>query len=48
MRRPVAGSLYLFQYSGALKKSKIVWTEETLHRWLGDTDNLPPQRTPEA
>jgi cytochrome c2 len=48
VRRLVAGSLDLFQYSDAFKKSKTVWTEETLHRWLADTDNLPPQRTAEA
>jgi cytochrome c len=37
-----AGSLESFQYSDALKKSKIVWTEETLERWLTDTDKLVP------
>jgi cytochrome c len=35
-----AGSVESFQYSDALKKSKIVWTEETLERWLTDTDKL--------
>jgi len=37
-----AGSVDSFQYSDALKKSKIVWTEETLERWLTDTDKLVP------
>lgn len=31
-----------FQYSDALKKSGIVWTEETLEQWLTDTDKLVP------
>ena len=37
-----AGSVMSFQYSDALKKSGIVWTEETLDRWLTDTDKLVP------
>ena len=37
-----AGSIQSFQYSDALKKSRIVWTEETLDRWLTDTDKLVP------
>jgi cytochrome c len=37
-----AGSLSSFQYSEALKKSNIVWTEETLERWLTDTEKLVP------
>jgi cytochrome c len=37
-----AGSVASFQYSDALKKSNIVWTEETLERWLTDTDKLVP------
>ena len=37
-----AGSVTSFQYSDALKKSEIVWTEETLDRWLTDTDKLVP------
>lgn len=37
-----AGSLESFQYSDALKKSKIVWTEETLEQWLTDTEKLVP------
>jgi cytochrome c len=31
-----------FQYSDALKQSKIVWTDETLERWLTDTEKLVP------
>ena len=31
-----------FEYSEALKKSKITWTAETLSRWLTDTEALVP------
>jgi cytochrome c len=37
-----AGSAESFQYSDALKKSQIQWTEETLERWLTDTEKLVP------
>ena len=37
-----AGSVASFQYSDALKKSKITWTDETLDRWLADTEMLVP------
>jgi cytochrome c len=37
-----AGSVNSFQYSEALKKSGIVWTDETLDRWLADTEKLVP------
>ena len=37
-----AGSVDSFQYSDALKKSKIVWTEDTLGRWLTSTEKLVP------
>jgi cytochrome c len=37
-----AGTLDSFQYSDALKKSKIVWTETTLDSWLTDTEKLVP------
>ena len=37
-----AGSVDSFQYSDALKKSKIVWTEDTLDRWLTSTEKLVP------
>jgi len=38
----VAGSLDSFQYSDALKKSKITWTDERLDKWLTDTEKLVP------
>ena len=37
-----AGSIDAFQYSDALKKAKIVWKEDTLDRWLTDTEKLVP------
>ncbi len=37
-----AGSLHSFQYSEALRKSGIHWTEETLDKWLTDTEKLAP------
>ena len=37
-----AGAIESFQYSGAIKKSKIVWTEDTLDRWLTSTEELIP------
>jgi cytochrome c len=38
----VAGSVDSFQYSDALKKSGITWTDETLEQWLTDTEKLVP------
>ena len=38
----VAGSVESFQYSDALKKSKITWSDETLEQWLTDTEKLVP------
>ena len=38
----VAGSVDTFEYSEALKKSKITWTDETLEQWLADTEKLVP------
>jgi cytochrome c len=38
----VAGSVASFQYSDALKKSKITWTAQTLDKWLADTEKLVP------
>jgi cytochrome c len=38
----VAGSVDSFQYSDALQKSKITWTDETLDQWLTDTEKLVP------
>ena len=37
-----AGAIDSFQYSEALKKSGIKWTEETLDKWLTDTEKLVP------
>jgi cytochrome c len=37
-----AGSVHSFQYSDALKKSRVKWTEETLDKWLTDTEKLVP------
>jgi cytochrome c len=37
-----SGSVNAFQYSDSLKKAKIVWKEETLDRWLTDTERLVP------
>ena len=37
-----AGSVDSFQYSDALKKSKVKWAEDTLNRWLTDTEKLVP------
>ena len=38
----VAGSVDSFQYSDALKRSKITWTDEMLDQWLTDTEKLVP------
>lgn len=38
----VAASVDSFQYSEALKKSGITWTDETLEQWLTDTEKLVP------
>jgi cytochrome c len=37
-----AASVATFQYSDALKNSKVVWTDETLERWLTDTEKVVP------
>src|SRR5438045_2442521 len=37
-----SGSIDAFHYSDALKKAKVVWKEETLDRWLTDTEKLVP------
>ena len=37
-----AGSVATFQYSDALKRSKLTWTDETLNQWLTDTEKLVP------
>ena len=37
-----AGTVQGYAYSDALKKSSVVWTEETLTRWLTDPDKFIP------
>ena len=37
-----AGSVADFEYSSAVKRSKIVWNEQTLERWLTDPEKLIP------
>ena len=37
-----AGAVDSFQYSEALKKSKIIWSDATLEQWLTDTEKLVP------
>ena len=37
-----AGTIESFQYSEALKKSGLKWTDENLDKWLADTDKLVP------
>jgi cytochrome c len=37
-----AGSVHSFRYSDALKKSRVKWTEESLDKWLTDTEKLVP------
>ena len=37
-----AGTVDSFQYSDALQKSKIVWADDSLERWLTDTAKLVP------
>jgi cytochrome c len=43
--RRTAGTIESFQYSEALKKSEIKWTEENLDKWLTDTEKLVPIMT---
>src|ERR1700749_163094 len=38
-----AGTVDSFQYSEALKKSRLKWTDETLDKWLTDTEKLVPE-----
>ena len=37
-----AGSIASFEYSDALRKSKITWTADKLDEWLTDTEKLVP------
>jgi cytochrome c len=38
----VSGTAPQFRYSSALRKAHIIWTEESLDRWLTDPDALVP------
>ena len=38
----LAGSVDSFQYSESLKNSKITWADETLDKWLTNTEKLVP------
>jgi cytochrome c len=38
----VAGSVDSFEYSDALKKSKIIWNDESLEKWLTDPERFIP------
>lgn len=37
-----AGSIVQFDYSAAVKKSKIAWDDKSLDRWLADPEKLIP------
>jgi cytochrome c len=37
-----AGSVRSFEYSAGLQKSKIMWTDEKLDKWLTDPERLVP------
>jgi cytochrome c len=37
-----AGTIASFQYSDALKSANVIWSEDTLDKWLTDTDSLVP------
>ena len=37
-----AGSVSSFTYSDALKKANITWDEDSLDKWLTDTEKLVP------
>ena len=38
-----AGTVGGFTYSAAMRRSGITWTNETLERWLSDSDEMVPQ-----
>lgn len=40
--RRTAATVPSFRYSDALTKSKIVWDEKALDRWLSDPDKMVP------
>jgi cytochrome c len=37
-----AGSVIDFDYSPALKKSKVIWNEKTLDKWLTNPEKFIP------
>jgi cytochrome c len=37
-----SGTVTSFEYSEAVRKARIVWTVETLEKWLADTESLVP------
>jgi cytochrome c len=37
-----AGSVDSFEYSDALKNSKVIWNDESLERWLTDPEQFVP------
>jgi len=37
-----AGSIPSFEYSAGVKRSKIVWMDDTLNKWLTSTESLVP------
>jgi len=40
-----AGSVPGYDYSSALKRSKVIWSEKTLNRWLANPEQfIPGQR----
>lgn len=38
----MAGSVDSFEYSEALKKSRIIWNDESLEKWLTDPEQFVP------
>lgn len=38
----MAGSVDSFEYSAALKKSRIIWNDESLEKWLTDPEQFVP------
>ncbi len=37
-----AGTISTFEYSDALKKSGVIWSEEVLDKWLTDPESVVP------
>jgi cytochrome c len=38
----MAGSVNSFEYSEALKKSRVIWNDESLEKWLTDPEQFVP------